>query len=78
MRPKVRGLAQHGDRLAGWRRVTQQGVILYVMDDATCPGGPHLLLNVHKNLMSYVMQGRHGLVLEETHAFSRRDLGNSL
>jgi hypothetical protein len=44
-------------RLAGWRRVTMQGVILYVMDGhAACPDGPHhlaasvanLLLNVHK------------------------------
>jgi hypothetical protein len=32
MKPKSRGLAQHGGPLAGWRRVTQQGVILYVMD----------------------------------------------
>jgi hypothetical protein len=44
-------------RLAAWRRVTQQGVILYVMDcHAACPDGPQnlprsvadLLLNVHK------------------------------
>ncbi len=44
-------------RLAAWRRVTQQGVILYVMDGhAACPDVPHhlprsvagLLLNVHK------------------------------
>ncbi len=33
MRLKARGLALHGGpRLAGWRRVAQQGVIFYVMD----------------------------------------------
>ncbi len=33
MRSKARGLVQHGAaaRLTGWRRVTQQGVILYVV-----------------------------------------------
>jgi hypothetical protein len=32
MRPKSRGLASTAAHLAGWRRVTQHGVILYVMD----------------------------------------------
>ncbi len=32
MRPKARVLAQYGGRLAGWRRLTRAGVILYVMD----------------------------------------------
>jgi hypothetical protein len=46
---EARGLAQHGGPTVGWRRVTQQGVILYMppalADHATCPG---LLLNVRK------------------------------
>ncbi len=46
-------------RLAGWKKMIQQGVILYVMKVyAACPNGPHqwprsgvdLLLNIHKTL----------------------------
>ncbi len=29
----LEGWPNMADRLAGWRRVTQQGVILYVMDE---------------------------------------------
>jgi hypothetical protein len=59
------------------RRVTQQGVILYGWAiHAACRDEPHhlfwsgaddLLQNVHKKtIMSYVTQGRHGLVLYRT------------
>ncbi len=54
---RLEGWPNTAARLAGWRRVTQQGVILY-MKDGPCrlPGRPHhlprtgavLLLNVHK------------------------------
>jgi hypothetical protein len=62
-------------RLAGWRRMIQQGVICYVMDGhAACPDGPHHLpwsggCSITKctqnTVMSHVTQGlgRHGLVL---------------
>jgi hypothetical protein len=56
---RLEGWPNTAARLAGWRRVTQQGVILYVMDGphAACPDGPHhhlprsgadVLLNVQK------------------------------
>ncbi len=59
MRPKaIEGWPNTAGRLAGWRRVNQQGVILSVMDGplppaltdhTTCPSYvADILLNVHK------------------------------
>jgi hypothetical protein len=58
-------------RLAGWRRVSQQGVILFLM--AACPDGQHQLCQsgliyyyskcTQNTVKSYVTQGKHGLVL---------------
>jgi hypothetical protein len=36
LRRRLEGWPNTAARLAGWRRVTQQGVILYVMDGPTC------------------------------------------
>ncbi len=81
IRPKARGLAQHGG-LSCWQEESDPAGCDFVRDRRSMPpaltDGPHhltrsradLLLNLHKNLMSYVTQGRHGLVLQETHAFS--------
>jgi hypothetical protein len=58
MRPKARGLAQHGG-LPGWLKESDPAGCDFVRDGRSnnaCPGGPHnlsrsgapLLLNVHK------------------------------
>ncbi len=70
---KLEGWAKTAAGLAGWRRVTQQGVILYVMDGQcrlplrTTPLAPVwgcLLLNVHKTPSWAVRHARKtGLVL---------------
>ncbi len=60
--------------LAGWRRVAnKQSAILYAWwtvhcpsVHTACPDGPHQF--TQNTVMSYVMQGRHGLVLKWTHA----------
>ncbi len=89
MRPKARGLAQHGGPPGQLEESDPAGVILYVTD------GHHLILfhtlpvalteaaQLHKlmefpdskctqlSVMSYVTQGRHGLVLQQTHVFSQ-------
>jgi hypothetical protein len=73
MKPKSRGLAQHGGPLAGWRRVTQQGVILYVMDGPcrlpwrTIPRASVWDWSISKctqnTVRIFVTQGRHSLLL---------------
>ncbi len=60
-------------RLAGWRRVTQQSVILYAMDSPcrlpwrTIPLAPvwgwSITKCTHNTVMSFVTQGSHVLVL---------------
>jgi hypothetical protein len=80
MRPKARGLEQHGGP-PGWleewpRRVrfcTWWKLIAVSSDEPHhLPlSGADLLLNVHQNTVrSYVTQGRLGLELKYTHAFS--------
>jgi hypothetical protein len=75
MRPKARELAQHGGPPDWLNRVTQQGVIMYVIDGRcrlprrsdlpTCTGLGLICITkcTQNTVMSYVYQVRHGLVL---------------
>ncbi len=64
--------------LSGWRRVTQQGVMrfctwwtVYAAWAHHLPrSGTDQLLMYTNTVMSYVTQGRHGLVIQYTYAFS--------